>query len=90
MQNCGGLKRDPRKKLVDYNMSAAGVQNEHHGAIIHATFKVLEPLIEDLLRHLRLSVVSILASHASAQDIFEISGVGVLPDYPERKLVDPF
>ena len=42
------------------------------------------------MHHPHLSVVSILASHVPANDIFEKSGIGLILDNPKMNLVAAF
>ena len=87
VENCGVAKIDLVKEFVNRNMSVAIVQDEKHFPVGHATVKVLQPFQKNDLRHPCFDVVLILASEICAVDIFEASGIGVLADYPERKLV---
>ena len=68
-------------------MSVAIVQYEHHFLVGHATVEVLQPFQKNDMCHPFFAILPVLASKICAVDIFEAYGIGVLADYPKRKLV---
>jgi len=78
---------DAGREFLKGDMCVVVIKNRKDFAVGNMKVKCVQPLQEDDLRHISLSIALISATHATKVNVFEAMGIFVFSDDPEGELV---